>query len=72
LLTHPESVSPFCVQDFIICNDQKERIFEKTGNYLSRQTIHFEQPLNTQSLSIHLKAPHEHVPAALMEVRCYK
>jgi hypothetical protein len=72
LLTHPETVSPFCVQDFIICNDRKERIFEKTGNYLSRQTIHFEQPLNTQSLSIHLKAPHEHVPAALMEVRCYE
>lgn len=72
LLTHPETVSPFCVQDFIICNDQKERIFEKTGNYLSRQTIHFEQPLDTKSLSIHLKAPHEHAPAALMEVRCYE
>ncbi len=72
LLTHPETVSPFCVQDFIICNDRKERIFEKAGNYLSRQIIRFEQPLETQSLTIHLTAPHEHVPAALMEVRCYE
>ncbi|SFE37970.1 FAD-dependent oxidoreductase [Spirosoma endophyticum] len=71
IMIHPETVSPFCVDEFVLCNDRQERIFHKTDNHQSRSTIRFAQPVETSSLTIHLKTNHEKAPAALMEVRCY-
>ena len=72
LLTHPETVPPFCVQDLEILNDNNEVVYQMTGNYLSRQSIHFEQIVATKSLSIQLKPNNINTPVALMEVRCYE
>lgn len=71
LMTHPETETPFCVRDFVICNDQKQRIYEQSNNHLSQCTIRFAQPITTSSLSIHLNAMNGNVPPSLMEVRCY-
>ena len=71
LMTHPETVSPFCVTEYILCNDRRERIHHETANHLSQNTITFAEPVITQHLTIHLKHPGTAVPAALMEVRCY-
>ena len=71
IMIHPETVSPFCVDEFVLCNDRQERIFHQTDNHQSRSTIRFEQPIETNSLTIHLKTNHSKAPAALMEVRCY-
>lgn len=71
LMTHPETVSPFCVAEYILCNDRRERIHHETANHLSQKTITFAEPVITQHLTIHLKHPGTAVPAALMEVRCY-
>lgn len=71
LMTHPETAAPFCVPDVVVCNDRKQRVHELTGNHLSQRTIRFEQPITTSSLSFHLNTGNAHVPAALMEVRCY-
>ncbi|OIN58176.1 FAD-dependent oxidoreductase [Arsenicibacter rosenii] len=71
LMTHPETVSPFCVAEYILCNDRRERVHHERANHLSQNTITFAEPVDTQSLTIHLKHPGPTVPAALMEVRCY-
>ena len=43
-----------------------------TDNHQTRRTLHFDEPVTTDRLEIHLTAPSETVPAALFEVRCYR
>ncbi|RAJ95820.1 FAD dependent oxidoreductase [Larkinella arboricola] len=71
IMTHPETEVPFCVRDYLLCNDRKERVFQKTGNHQTRNTVYFEQPIESSSLTIHLKTVNGAAPAALMEVRVY-
>jgi len=72
IMVHPETASPFCVREYILCNDQQERIYHETDNHRTRNTIRFEQPVETRSLTIHLKATNGSAPAALLEMRCYE
>ncbi len=72
LMTHPETTTPFCIRDLVVCNDQQQRVYELTDNYQSRHAIRFAQPVNTSSLSIHLNAVNGAGPASLMEIRCYE
>ncbi|SFW26751.1 FAD-dependent oxidoreductase [Chitinophaga sancti] len=71
LMTHPENVMVFCVRDYIIYDDAGEAIYEKKGNYQTRNVIIFPEPVNTSSLSIRFTHPSEHTPAAVFEVRAY-
>lgn len=71
IMIHPETVGPFCVQEYIVCNDQQERIFHQAHNHQSNNTIRFDTPIETGSLTIHLKKKDGLAPASLMEVRCY-
>ncbi|AUD02236.1 FAD-dependent oxidoreductase [Spirosoma pollinicola] len=75
IMIHPETVSPFCVPEYIVCNDRQKRIFHQTDNHQTSNTIRFEQPITTSHLTIHLKkngmGQADFVPASLMEVRCY-
>ena len=71
LMTHPENIMPFCISEYQVFDENGNLIFEKTGNYQTRNTIVFAKPITTQKLSISLKHPNPNVPAALFEVRCY-
>ncbi|GAB3332512.1 hypothetical protein GCM10027299_39090 [Larkinella ripae] len=71
IMTHPETEVPFCVRDYTLCNDRKEPVFQQTNNHQTRNTIRFDQAIETRSLTIHLKAMNGPAPAALMEVRIY-
>ncbi|GAB4029930.1 FAD-dependent oxidoreductase [Spirosoma gilvum] len=76
IMIHPETASPFCVSDYVLCNDQQERIFTATNNHQSHNTIRFDPAIETNSLTVHLKRVNGNgdtktVPAALLEVRCY-
>ncbi|UFH53527.1 FAD-dependent oxidoreductase [Spirosoma sp. KNUC1025] len=71
IMIHPETVSPFCACEFILCNDRQERIAHQTDNHQSRTIIRFANPIETSILTIHLKPQTDHAPASLMEVRCY-
>ncbi|WP_183557876.1 FAD-dependent oxidoreductase [Mucilaginibacter sp. SP1R1] len=71
LLTHPESVMPFCVKSFMILNNDGTVIYEENNNYQTRVTVTFPEPVHTTMLKIKLKHPGENVPASLMEVRIY-
>lgn len=72
LMTHPETVMPFCVRDYIIYNDRDEKIYEKKENYQTRNTICFEEGLRTTRLKIAPQHPSLTTPAAIFEVRCFE
>lgn len=71
IMTHPETVGPFCVPEYVVCNDQQERIYHQAHNHQTSNTIWFDQPIETSSLTIHLKKKGGLAPASLMEIRCY-
>jgi len=71
LMTHPESVMPFCVRNYRIADTSGNILFEKSGNYQTRNSIKFTTPVYTDELLIHLEHPSELVPAALFAIRCY-
>jgi FAD dependent oxidoreductase len=76
IMIHPETVSPFCVQEYELCDDSQNRIFHQNQNHLSVNMIRFEEPVETGTLTIHLKKKNvsrqpDFVPAALMGIRCY-
>ncbi|MBD2752941.1 FAD-dependent oxidoreductase [Spirosoma validum] len=76
IMIHPETVAPFCVQEYELCNDRQERIFRQSHNHQTSNTIRFDKPVETNSLTIHLKKKNagetDFAPAALMEIRCYE
>lgn len=72
IMLNPETVSPFCVREFVICDDRQERVYHETDNHQSRRTIRFTKPIETGSLTIHLKAMNGNAPAALLEIRCHR
>lgn len=71
LMAHPENEMPYCVKNVRIVNDNNEVIAEIKDNHQSLRRIVLEQPVTTQSLTIRIEHPSAHVPAALMEIRCY-
>jgi hypothetical protein len=71
LMTHPETVSPFCVANYRIFDDKNTLVFEKKGNHQSHNTIQFEQPIFTKSLTLEVEHPSLNAPASVFEVRCY-
>jgi hypothetical protein len=61
---------PFCIQDFIICDDAKKQAYKITGNHQSEAIVHFENPAHTTSLTFHFKSVYEDVPVSVFGVRC--
>jgi len=71
LMSHPESVMPFCVRNYRIKDGAGNVLAEKTGNYQTLNRIQFSAPVTTAVLVIELEHPAVDVPAALFAVRCY-
>lgn len=71
LMSHPETVMPFCVRRYRVKDAAGNIIAEKTDNYQTQNHIQLQQPVITDELIIELEHPSEHVPAALFAVRCY-
>lgn len=71
LMSHPETVMPFCVRHYRIKDAAGNIIAEKTDNYQTHNRIELQQPVTTDTLIIELEHPSANVPAALFAVRCY-
>lgn len=71
LISHPETVMPFCVRHYRIKDAAGNIIAEKKDNYQTHNRISLQQPVITNSLTIEVEHPSENVPAALFAVRCY-
>ncbi|HTF27766.1 MAG TPA: FAD-dependent oxidoreductase [Flavitalea sp.] len=72
LILQPETIMPFCVQDYEIRNDKEEIIYQKKGNYQTRNVITFAKPIRTSQLKFTFSRAHENVPVAIFEIRCYQ
>jgi len=71
LMSHPESIMPFCVRDYQIRDENGKLLFEKKDNYQSINNIEFEEAIHTRKIILTLSHPSKHVPAALFGIRCY-
>lgn len=71
LMTHPETVMPFCIRSYHIEDEKGTVVYQKKDNYQTLNEIVFEQSLRTKQLKIVLQQPSADVPAALFAVRCY-
>jgi hypothetical protein len=71
LMTHPESVMPFCVRNYLILDEHGQVIHHQQDNYQTRNTIRLATPLRTRQLTLEVEHPDKNVPAALFEFRCY-
>jgi hypothetical protein len=67
LYGHPESVIPFCVNDYSIRDNSGAVVYEKTGNHQTINRISFDPPLMTAQLYLQLSRP-ALAPAAVFEV----
>lgn len=71
LMTHPERAMPFCVRNYRMEDDRGNIVYQKAGNYQTRNTITFDKPVNTDRLTVFVDHPSAEVPAALFAIRCY-
>jgi hypothetical protein len=71
LMSHPESVMPFCVRNYMIEDENGKLIYEKRDNYQTRNVIHLDKPVQVKKMIINIEHPSGLVPAALFAVRCY-
>lgn len=71
LMTHPENIMPFCVQNYKIMGETGEVLYEKTGNYQTRNSIRLQQPVITKELKIQFEKSSQDIPVSLFEIRCY-
>ncbi|MDQ0964886.1 hypothetical protein QFZ20_000289 [Flavobacterium sp. W4I14] len=71
LMSHPESVMPFCVRNYRLEDGEGKLIYEKVGNYQARNQISLSMPIFTKKLTLKIEHPSRLVPAALFAIRCY-
>lgn len=71
LMTHPETVMPFCVRSYRVKDDAGNLIAEGKDNYQAFNRLVLASPVNTTQLVIEADHPSAHVPAAICAVRCY-
>ncbi|NML41081.1 FAD-dependent oxidoreductase [Chitinophaga sp. G-6-1-13] len=72
LMTHPETVMPFCVRNYRIKDAAGHVLAEVTGNYQTHNRIRLSQPLTTDQLILEVEHPSADIPAAVFAVRCYE
>ncbi|MES2277260.1 MAG: FAD-dependent oxidoreductase [Bacteroidota bacterium] len=72
LMSHPETVMPFCLRNYIIKDSSGNVIVQKVDNYQTINTFTFNKPIITTMLIIEAEHPSPRVPAAIFGVRCYK
>ncbi len=71
LMSHPEHVMPFCIRNYEVADDTGRIVYRKQGNYQTRNSIVFSEPVFSKSLTLKLEAPGENISAALFEVKAY-
>ena len=68
LLTHPETVIPFCVRNYRILDANGNLIREIRDNHQTVNKIEVEEARELSGLIIELEHPEEKIPAALFQL----
>ncbi|GEP94402.1 FAD-dependent oxidoreductase [Chitinophaga cymbidii] len=71
LMTHPETVMPFCVREYRVKDDKGNVIASCSDNHQAYNRIRLSEAVTTGSLTIEVEHPSADVPAAVFAVRCY-
>lgn len=71
LMTHPETVMPFCVRSYKVKDDKGNVIASCNDNHQTYNRIRLDAAITTSRLTIEVEHPSENVPAAIFAVRCY-
>ncbi len=71
LMEHPEDAIPFIVADYKIKDESDTVIKEVKGNYQTINTITFEKPISTKSLTFQFSKKLAHVPVAVFKISVY-
>lgn len=71
LMTHPERVMPFCINNYTIRDEHGKIVFQQKGNFQSINTVIFEKPIVTRKIILEMEHPSNKIPAALFSIRCY-
>ncbi len=71
LMTHPETVMPFCVRNYYVEDGNSRVVYQKVNNYQTQNDITFDQPVVTNKIKIIFEHPSPQVPASLFSIRCY-
>ncbi|NLU93068.1 FAD-dependent oxidoreductase [Chitinophaga sp. Ak27] len=72
LMQHPENVMVFCLRDYAVFDEKGRMVYEKKGNYQTRNEIVFPDTVITSSLTIKTTHPSPNTPAAIFEIRCFE
>jgi len=72
LMTHPETVMPFCVRNYQILDEEGKEVYRKEDNYQTINTIDFATPVTTRRLTVVVEHPSAETPAAVFEILCYE
>lgn len=71
LMSHPENIMPFCVRAYTIKDSSGEIIYSTSENFRTLNRITLTEPILTESISIQMLHPSDHVPASLFDIRCF-
>ncbi len=71
LMGHPFRTIRYCVKHYRVCGDGGVLLAEVTDNHQAMNTLTFDAPVTTQSLSVEVVESQGNVPVALFELRCY-
>ena len=72
LLGHPESVIPFCIQEFSVLNCGRSLLFHCTDNHQTIRSLRLQDPIETDHIQVVLKKAQSHIPISLFEIMCFE
>jgi len=62
---HPERIVPFVVRDYQVMDEKGTLIYERKGNYQTRNELTFDKPVTVKQLIFRFVRPAENVPIAI-------
>ena len=65
---HYDSAMPFCVKEYLIEDDKGNVIYSTNSNHQTVNTIIFDEPVNSKSITIRLNHPSMNTPVALFGI----
>ena len=68
LLTHPETVIPFCVRNYRILDASGRLIHETFDNHQTTNRIDLGEALTVEGITIECEHPDANIPASLFQV----
>ena len=70
LYGHPESVIPFCIQNYVIKDLNGTVLASIEENHQTINTIKFKDSITTKGFTIEVAHPSKEIPAAIFEILC--